>query len=186
MLGLRSTYCSIPMTAGTSLNSAQYLSLNSSLQSTSDSLNSTNPNDYYRIYLAGRSSLNLSVTGLSSDANLQLLDGSGQTLHQSANTGSLAESINVSDLRAGTYYIQVSLGSTAQATNYSLEYQAQSATQPTIFWRNYQTGQTGYWQMNGTSIVTTGLLDTIPDPYWDLEGSKDFNGDGQADLLGCN
>lgn len=54
-------------------------------------LNASTLNDYYRFTLSGRSSLNLSLTGLDGNADLQLLMASGVVLQQSTNTGTTAD-----------------------------------------------------------------------------------------------
>ncbi|EKQ69497.1 Calpain family cysteine protease,pre-peptidase C family protein [Leptolyngbyaceae cyanobacterium JSC-12] len=81
--------------------------------------------DFYRLNLAG-SSLNLTLTGLSSDADLQLLrdlNGNGvvdsnEIIAYSNRGGSNDESINLHGLTSGEYFVQVSRYS--GDTNYTL------------------------------------------------------------------
>lgn len=82
-------------------------------------IGSIDPNDYYQLTLITPGSLNISLDGLSADANLQLFDSSGVLVGGSVNFGNEAESLNVSDLAAGTYYIQVYQYS--GDTNYTLD-----------------------------------------------------------------
>jgi VCBS repeat-containing protein len=91
---------------GNTLSDARHLSISTSIQSHIESVGFTDTNDYYRVQLSGRSSLSLAVTGLSANANVQLLNSQGNLIQDSSNPGSLAETIN-QVLNAGTYYIRV-------------------------------------------------------------------------------
>ncbi len=88
-------------------------------------------NDYYRFNIGTNSNFTATLSGLSSDADIRLIRDAnyngivdvGEVLSFSMQGGSLAESINVSDLAAGTYYLQVeAYGSSA--TMYSLNLNA--------------------------------------------------------------
>lgn len=92
--------------AGNTLSAAKSLNITSNTQTLTDWVGSTDINDYYRFSLNSRSSLNLSLNGLSADANVRLLDANGTTIGSSSKGGTTAESI-ASQLDAGTYYIQV-------------------------------------------------------------------------------
>ena len=71
------------------------------------SVGSTDVNDYYRFYVADNlSDFRLSLTGLSADADVNLLDSSGSNIASSILSGSSSESIN-RQLTTGTYYAQV-------------------------------------------------------------------------------
>ncbi|BAY22674.1 YD repeat-containing protein [Calothrix sp. NIES-2100] len=75
--------------------------------------------DYYRLQLSDNSTLNLSLSGLSSDANLYLYNGVGTYIVGAANAGIANESI-IRNLGAGTYYVLVEKSGTG-GTNYSLQ-----------------------------------------------------------------
>jgi hypothetical protein len=62
--------------------------------------------DYYKFILADNSTVNLKLSGLSQDANLVLLNGNGNTIVSSSNTGSSDENIS-RNLPKGTYYVRV-------------------------------------------------------------------------------
>ncbi len=64
------------------------------------------PADYYQLTLANAGALSLNLTGLSSDANLTLLDSKGKVLKTSANKKSADETI-VTALAAGDYLVKV-------------------------------------------------------------------------------
>jgi hypothetical protein len=64
-------------------------------------------NDYYRFSLNGTRDLRLSLTGLSADADVQVLNSSGTVIGSSALGGNNSESINLNNLGAGTYYARV-------------------------------------------------------------------------------
>src|SRR6266513_189705 len=55
-----------------------------------------------------------------------------------------------------------------------------------IVWRNSTTGQNNLWLMNGLTISSQGLLTTMADPAWQIQGVGDFDGDGRADILWRN
>lgn len=96
----------MPDNAGNSMTAARMISLTSGMRSWSDRVDSTDANDYYRFELAARATFNLSLSGLSADADVQLLNSSGAQLARSQNSGSSSEAITQS-LAAGTYYVRV-------------------------------------------------------------------------------
>ncbi|MBU6230955.1 MAG: T9SS type A sorting domain-containing protein, partial [Cyanobacteria bacterium REEB459] len=102
--------------AGNTLATARNIGTLSSSQSFSDFVGSTDTNDYYLFTLSQTSNFSLTLNGLSADADVQLLNGSGNVLTISNRTGTQAESISQS-LNAGTYYVRVFPFSTAN-TNY--------------------------------------------------------------------
>ncbi len=98
---------------------------------------SANDNEYYRFSLAGTSNFNLSLSGLTDSANVQLIydnNGNGQvnydvTLASVYGYSSSPGSINQT-LGAGTYYIRVYTNSPSYNTNYTLNLSA-TPTPPT-------------------------------------------------------
>ncbi len=69
-------------------------------------INAANPERYYRLRLTQRSSLNLSLSGLSADADLALVNQAGATLSQSSRKGASRESL-AQTVEPGTYYVRV-------------------------------------------------------------------------------
>ena len=69
----------------------------------------------------------LSLTGLSDDADVYLLNSAGVEVTHSYNFGTASEAITISNLAAGTYYVQVKPYNTA-STNYTLDLSAKSLT----------------------------------------------------------
>jgi hypothetical protein len=104
---------------GNSLSSPTNLAIASTNQTVIDGVSATNLVDTFRFTTtAVRSSVNLRLTGLSGDADLALIrdlngnsivDGN-EILSSSTNGGTLAELINLADVAAGTYFVQISLG----------------------------------------------------------------------------
>ncbi len=94
----------------------------------SDTIGSTDTNDYLRFNLgASASRLGISLTGLSNNANLQVirdannngLVDAGEVIGSSALAGNASELLNLTNLAAGTnYYVRVYQGS--GNTNYNL------------------------------------------------------------------
>jgi len=71
-----------------------------------DFVGSTDPNDYYRFTLNQQSEFTLALSGLSSDADVELLDSNGQLIDFSIFGGTSGEWINQT-LDAGVYYVRV-------------------------------------------------------------------------------
>lgn len=107
-------------------------------RSVTESVGSSDRNDYYRFTIANTSNSNLSLTGLSTDTNVQLIydsNANGQvddfdTLRQ-ATGGINANALINSALGAGTYFIRVNVSDQVTTdTNYNLGVSA-TATSPT-------------------------------------------------------
>jgi hypothetical protein len=90
-------------------------------QSFSDWVGSSDTNDYYSFNVGTQSNLSLSLTGLTVNADVQLLNSSGGVISTSAKTGTTSESI-ASLLNAGSYFVRVYRSS--GDTNYSLSLNA--------------------------------------------------------------
>lgn len=85
-------------------------------------------NDFFRFELTDNSNFDLTLRGLSLDANLTLLDNQGNTI-ESFTAGENTDGSISQDLDAGTYYIRVfKLG--ADTTPYELEVSAIPIPQP--------------------------------------------------------
>ena len=56
-----------------------------------------------------------------------------------------------------------------------------------IFWRNQRTGENAFWLMrNGQIIGTASNIPQVPDLAWQVQGSADFDRDGNLDILWRN
>lgn len=75
--------------------------------------------DTYRFTISSNSNINLSLTGLSNNADLKLLDSNGFQIGASTKLSTSDELINFSGRPAGTYYAQVNSVNGANA-NYTL------------------------------------------------------------------
>ena len=111
--------------AGNTLATARAITVGSSTTSYTDWVGSTDTNDYYRFTLANSGNFNLGLTGMTADADVQLLNSSGSVIASSTNVGTASESIT-SQLSAGTYYIRVY--PYTGDTNYNLAVSATTAT----------------------------------------------------------
>jgi subtilisin family serine protease len=99
---------------------------------------STDTQDFYRFSLSTISNLNLSLKGLSTDANVQLIRDTntngvvndGEVIKVSAFSDTKAESMLIDPLAAGTYYVRVyqSKGN----TNYNLSLSATAVVDNTL------------------------------------------------------
>lgn len=96
----------IPDNAGNSTSSARYIGTLNAQQSYSDFVGSADRDDYYRFDLTDRSRFELSLEGLSADADVSLLNSQGSTLASSTRGGNASESINRT-LDGGTYFARI-------------------------------------------------------------------------------
>ncbi|MFN6464741.1 MAG: ELWxxDGT repeat protein [Nostoc sp. DedVER02] len=120
------TYSGFPdpgSTIATALNTATYIiggSLTSATDIFQDSLSSSDTLDTYKFTINSSSIVTLGLDGLSSNADLKLLNSSGTSIYSSTKSGTTPESIR-SNLAAGTYYAQVySNNFSPSNTNYNL------------------------------------------------------------------
>lgn len=79
-------------------------------------------NDYYKFTVSNltRASGIVTLTGMFANANLQVLSSNGTVVAQSSLTGSTSESVTLTSLNPGTYYIRVLPGQAGAATAYDL------------------------------------------------------------------
>lgn len=92
--------------AGNTLAKARTLRLGSSATSVRDAVSPRDSNDYYQMRLQQKSRLNLKVSNLSANADLELLKSNGSLIKRSANRGTQDEVIKEL-LDVGTYYVRV-------------------------------------------------------------------------------
>ena len=88
-------------------SSTAYLTVIGTLAVNSSAKDSVGSTDVYKLTLDNAGILNLSLTGLSGNADLSLCNAAGTVLKTSANTGTNPEAINNVTLLAGTYYVKV-------------------------------------------------------------------------------
>ena len=108
--------------ANNTLGTAKNLNLTPSLQTFTNWLSPLNPFDYYSFTLCSKSSFNLSLDGLSANADVELLNSRGEILQTLSQPGTNPDSL-VTTLNAGNYYIKVYPGSETN-TNYNLSLSA--------------------------------------------------------------
>jgi trimeric autotransporter adhesin len=139
--------------AGNTLAAARYIGALSGSRSFQDAVSSSDPNDYYRFDLAQNSNFSLSLNGLSSDADVELLNSSGQFIASSLASGLGAELITRT-LNAGTYYIRVYPFRNSD-TNYQLNLSATTiiAGFSSIY---------GYGLVNAAAAVARAIGQTTP------------------------
>ncbi|MGI0485734.1 FG-GAP-like repeat-containing protein [Pantanalinema rosaneae CENA516] len=158
---------------------------------TSYSLGPGDSDDYYRIQLGRSSSLILTLTELGGNADLQLLDSSGNPLTgelgSSTNPGALSESIITDVLNPGTYYIRVFTSDPSTLINYTLGVNSIGTSRSDIIWRNATSGDIGVWRMDNTTLVGSSLAGpNLVSTDWQIIDVADFDGDGQDDYLWRN
>ncbi|HEY9624170.1 MAG TPA: pre-peptidase C-terminal domain-containing protein [Crinalium sp.] len=92
--------------AGNSLKKARSIQSSLTAKSFKDWIGGSDRDDFYKLRLKSRSSFNLALTNLESDANVSILNRSGKLMKQSAQSSNQNETIQ-QILDAGTYYIRV-------------------------------------------------------------------------------
>ncbi|WP_421657136.1 S8 family serine peptidase [Leptothermofonsia sp. ETS-13] len=135
--------------AGNTLATARDLGILSGSQTIYESVGSTDPNDYFRFSLNQINGFSLSLTDLTTDADVQLLDSTGSLIASSLTSGTSPEVITRT-LAAGTYYIRVYPYS--GSTNYTLNLSASLVSQSA----NYST-QYGYGLVDAAAAVASAL-----------------------------
>ena len=149
-----------PDYAGNTLSTARNITLGASTTTFQDWVGSTDTNDYYRFTLSNTSNFNLSLNGLSANADVQLLDANGGVIQSSANTGTSAESIS-RQLNGGTYFLRV-LPFSGANTNYNLNLSATAVLPPDYAGNTLSTARN----------ITLGAATTT---FQDWVGSADTN-----------
>jgi Calpain family cysteine protease/Bacterial pre-peptidase C-terminal domain len=150
--------------AGNSIGSARGINITSNSETFTDWVGKKDKNDFYTFTLSGRSSFNLTLSGLSANADVQLQKGSGEVIAGSYNPFRRAkrrqpapnnnESISAT-LDAGTYYIRVYPVGGSTNTNYNLTVSGNEAPQSLEFSTDkssYQVGET-------VSLTNTKVFD---------------------------
>jgi subtilisin family serine protease len=154
--------------AGNSLAAARNIGVLSARQTFSDFVGSADPFDYYHFRLNTTSTINVNLTGLSTDADLQLISNTATSIQLSEATGTTAESITRT-LAAGDYYVRVYRYS--GDTSYSLSFSATAQNLPLGYSSSF-----GYGEVNAAAAVAKALGQTtfpaVPDlggTQWDLD-----------------
>ena len=150
--------------AGNTLETALNVGLLTSTQkSYSDLIGDGDYSDYYRLTIGENSDFNVALSGLSSDANVRLLDSRGFVIQEAATVGTASEII-ARKLQAGDYYLQVykpGSGSTA----YNLQVSATAL---------------------GANVPVAGTIDQLTDLFYGINlGSISADGRYVAYSLGC-
>ncbi len=154
--------------AGNTLSAARSIGSLNTAQTFSDFVGSSDPNDYYQLNLSVPGSLNVALNGMSADANLQLFNSNGALIGSSSQVGNLPESISISGLAAGTYYVRVYQSS--GDTNYTLNLSStplQSETTQTL--PGVTTGSTN----PQTPSVSTGVSNVLSTLFSVVDASGD-------------
>jgi len=108
--------------AGNTLATARNIGNLTGTRNFSDFVGAIDTNDYYLFTLSGNNNFKLAMTGMTANADVQLLNSAGGVITSSRATGSNPESI-IRNLSAGTYYVRTYPVGTAN-TNYNLSIQA--------------------------------------------------------------
>ena len=156
--------------AGNTLNDARDITITEETTTYSDWVGVTDPYDYYRFSLADNKNFSLSLTGLSDNADVQILDSSGAVIAESDEYGTTSENLQV-QLLAGTYYIGVYPSYSSDNTAYNLSVSA--STIPVV--PGYSIID-GFGLVNAASAVAQAIGQT---PFADVPnlGGNDWGAD---------
>jgi hypothetical protein len=112
------------------------------------------------------------VTGTSHDSRL--------TYHVTATGTYYVEASAYSDLYTGTYRVSVAMGGVAPAGS---DFNGDGFSD--FLWQNSD-GEVQFSELNGTSIIGSGVVEPNPGMSWKAIDAGDFNGDGKSDILWQN
>jgi hypothetical protein len=106
-LGTLAVKLPIPDLGGDTLAQAAYIGIVSPgyAQTFNDYVSKGDRNDYYRLRIKSKTTVDFKMYGLTDNADLQLLDASGRVLQSSARAGTRTEAFS-RVLGAGTYYLR--------------------------------------------------------------------------------
>jgi|GEM_PF-968057 len=149
--------------AGNTLATARNLGILAGSVTLQDFVGASDRNDYYRFSLTGNTNFNLLLSGLTDDADVQLirdLNGNGlvdagEVLRLSDLSGTSSESINL-NLGAGSYFIRVYPFGDSNTT-YTLNLSASAASNPF-------SSQYGYGLANAAAAVARATGQFLPFP----------------------
>jgi hypothetical protein len=99
-------------TAGNTMATAKALTLAGGAAAANGFVGVVDQQDWYKVSVAQGQTLHASISQLTDDADIFVFNSSGTQLAASAKGGTLVDSVNVSNLGAGTYFIKVSTYST--------------------------------------------------------------------------
>lgn len=176
-----------------SLNTSLSINITATPQTFAGSLGRRNSDDCYSFSLSGRSSLSLSLDGLSADADLQLLDSNGSIIAGSHNRHNTVESLGIT-VGAGTYYIEVSRIGIAN-TPYNLKAftnEAPQSLQFNTYKSSYEAGESV--NLSNTRVFdANGANDIVRVDFWlqkdgsnwqDISDAVQFNVDSADSRYG--
>ena len=140
--------------AGNTLTNAKAIAISSTASTYKDQVGGTDSLDIYRINLKNRSSFNLNLKGLQTNADVQLVQDlnqngrtdTGEVIASSRAPNTQTDSINIIGLSTGTYYVRVL--PKAGSTNYQLTLSAAN-TSTTGFAYEVVKQTNAYRQQNG-------------------------------------
>ncbi|MCU0550413.1 MAG: FG-GAP-like repeat-containing protein [Leptolyngbya sp. Prado105] len=190
--------------ADNSRNGAISLNATPAQQTVSNAIGTLDSEDYFRLNINSRSHLNFSLSGLTGNADLQLMDSNGRIISSSTNGGTANESID-RIVDTGTYFIRVfQANALVLNSNYSLNLRGSrtgvidgttvdfNGDGRTDFLRQ-ERGEWALDKVNTTYVLLSngnGTFNrTVLPENLDLHGDftnlymGDFNGDGRTDFL---
>ncbi len=107
--------------AGNTLETARTIALDSGEITFRDSVGNSDIEDFYGLSLNNsQNNLELVINGSSGDVDVELLNNSGDIIARAANSGNIGESLSLSNLEDGAYYVRILQGVEPADSNYNL------------------------------------------------------------------
>lgn len=148
------------------------------------SVDRNDANDYYKVTLNRSASLVVSITGMTNNADLELLNSAGNVEKFSKNTGNVADAVTTGTLAAGTYYIRVhNDADRSVSTNYTLTVDTIIPNRTDLLWRNTTGSYIYVYTMDGNQFVRAQTAGPTLGGEWALDCAGDLTGDGKEDYL---
>jgi hypothetical protein len=114
---------------GNSRQKAKVISITSKPQTLTNTIGKPDRTDFIKFNLISRSSFQTTLSKLKANADLALINNSGQVLLRSNKTGKKNEAI-ATTLEAGTYFLKITSGSPQDQTSYRLQLSAAPNSSP--------------------------------------------------------
>jgi ELWxxDGT repeat protein len=130
------------------------------------SVNDSDTQDFYSFSVPGAGDYKFNLSGLTADANVEILDSAGTLVKSATKTGSQAESLLL-PLNAGSYYVRVFQGTGGAASSYGLSAALLTDNSPGTF-----AGGAG----SATILTPTASLGVVKSNYV-LDGAKNSTED---------
>lgn len=154
---------------GDTIATATNLGILTGNYSTTGAIDVSGDVDFFRFHLNSFSHLNIALTGLTADADMQLLNSAGNVIATSTNGSNISDSINRASLADGDYYVKIYQYSNS-LTNYKLSLSTASVS-------NLVAAESNIGTLSGTRVFSNwvGSTDTSDIYSFSLGNTRSLN-----------